>query len=126
MGLTPEQEQQRLELYKKGLSDGEIAEKVRCAAQTICSWRKYRKLSANYPRGQTLGVPMEKVLTPEQCNVMRKFLRDLLRAHKVCGKIDIGSFLHEYRRYLNGYVRLDRRRHRNVPENMPGLREELV
>jgi len=123
--LTPEQKQQRLLLYKRGLNDREIGEIVGCSPAAIYDWRKRRNLPANDTRGQKRGVTMEKALTPEQCKVMREFLRALVTAHKYNERLNVGKFINRYRLYLNGYIRCVEG-YRDVPENMPALREKII
>lgn len=48
-GLTKEQEEERLELYNQGLTDGEISKIVGVESVTIYSWRQARKLKSNHP-----------------------------------------------------------------------------
>lgn len=45
--LSEKREQQRMELYKQGLTDGEIGKLTNCAASTIKGWRLAHKLPAN-------------------------------------------------------------------------------
>jgi len=47
--LSKEEENKRLELYKQGLSDGEIAKKLGISQSTIADWRKARGLKPNIP-----------------------------------------------------------------------------
>ena len=52
--VSPEENERRLNLYKQGFSDGEIAEKVGVKVSTIRSWRLKRELSPNHKRGGSL------------------------------------------------------------------------
>lgn len=53
--LNKEQEQQRLELYKQGLKDKEIANLVGVKTVSIQSWRTKRKLKPNGKKGFQKG-----------------------------------------------------------------------
>lgn len=90
---------QRLELYRQGLNDREIAERVGVSTVAIAQWRHRRELPPNYPKRG--GVPMEKTLTPEQCKDMRRFLGYLVEyADTVASKKkqpDVGRFIIAYR-----------------------------
>lgn len=101
---------QRLELYRQGLNDREIAERVGVSTVAIAQWRHRRELPPNRidkPTGTIIdypkrgGVPMEKVLTPEQCKDMRRFLGYLVEyADKAVSKKkqpDVGKFIIAYR-----------------------------
>lgn len=46
--ITAEENARRLELYKSGLSDRQIAEAIGAAKNTICRWRAVRNLPANF------------------------------------------------------------------------------
>ena len=50
--LSPEEEAQRMDLYKQGLTDKGIAEKLYVSWQTINIWRTKRGLSANGGAGR--------------------------------------------------------------------------
>jgi len=89
---------QRMELYKQGLTDKEIAEAEGVTESTIASWRCRHKL----PRIQDPDIyiyncPMEHALNPDQCAVMRQFFTDLLDAADRCrGKKDVGNYMHTW------------------------------
>lgn len=89
---------QRMELYKQGLTDKEIAVIEGAAESTISVWRNYHKLPKHTNIGKYEGhVPMEYALTPDQCAVMRRFFTDLLAAADGCrGKKDVGNYLHTW------------------------------
>jgi len=50
------------------------------------------------------NVAMEEALEPNECVVMRKFLKSLVYGKKLNPDLDVSSFIHEYRRILNGYT----------------------
>lgn len=105
---------QRLELYRQGLNDREIAERVGVSTVAIAQWRHRRGLPPNKHKRPDIpttgniieyqkrgGVPIEKVLTPEQCKDMRRFLGYLVEyADTVASKKkqpDVGKFIIAYR-----------------------------
>ena len=101
----------RLELYRQGRSDKEIAEAEGAYPSLIGSWRVYHHLPCNRvfrpePATKPLvkltrctGIPMEQALNPDQCAVVRQFFADLLTAADRCqGKKDIGQFMREWHR----------------------------
>ncbi len=49
--LPKEQEELRLDLYKQGLNDAEIAKITGRSQPAICYWRRFRGLPPNVPRG---------------------------------------------------------------------------
>ena len=55
MILTPQDHALRLSLYRLGLSDREIAERVYVVPMAICKWRKKYGLRPNYGRGRRKG-----------------------------------------------------------------------
>ena len=50
--LSPEEERQRMDLYQRGLSDGEIEKKLGLGHGTIMKWRERRSLPANKSCGR--------------------------------------------------------------------------
>ena len=55
MRLTPEEEQERYELYKKGYSDAEIGKRCFLDRTSVRTWRISRGYSANFPKGNPKG-----------------------------------------------------------------------
>ena len=49
--LSPEEERLRLDLYLRGMSDGEMAIKLGISNKAIKAWRVRRKLEANAKKG---------------------------------------------------------------------------
>ena len=49
--LSPEEERLRLDLYLRGMSDGEMAIKLGVSNKAIKAWRVRRKLEANAKKG---------------------------------------------------------------------------
>lgn len=64
---------------------------------TVRGWRQRNGLIANN------GVPMEWVLTADECKVMRRFLADLKKAYALNSNLNVGKFMKMYRYLLNGY-----------------------
>jgi len=107
--LTPEENAIRYHLYNQGLIDKEIAEKVGVNNSTIAEWRKQRNIPANgggKGPGKRISIPMEKALTPDQCEDMRRFLSALVKyddiARKAGRKLDVNRFMVEYREAYRG------------------------
>jgi len=87
-------ETKALQLYEELKSDAEIAEMLGVPQSTIDSWRQRRKLPVIYQRPKPEVKPKavrpddayqkhqdyRKVLSPEQCKQMNKFLHALLLA----------------------------------------------
>lgn len=106
--ITGEEEMQRMTLYKQGMNDTEIAERLGVTRVTICRWRNRKGLppnvkSVNRPikRGIQPSAKMEEALPPEKCIIMKKFLHDLVEYSKMLPtgvKPDISAFLWEWRR----------------------------
>ncbi len=46
------------------------------------------------------SVPMETVLSPEQCSVMRQFMTHLVFAKKLNPELNVGQFMKEYRKVM--------------------------
>lgn len=107
--LTPEENATRLNLYHQGLIDREIAEKTGRRARTITNWRHKHYLPANgggcgRGKGEKRsheGVPMERALTPKQCEEMRLFLGLLVKYADIAQgrekQIDVMQFVRAYR-----------------------------
>ena len=55
MVLTTQDHALRMSLYRLGLSDREIAERVYVVPMAICKWRKKCGLRPNYGRGRRKG-----------------------------------------------------------------------
>ena len=107
--LTPEENAIRYQLYNQGLIDREIAEKVGVNNSTIAEWRKQRNIPANgggKGPGERDSIPMEKALTPDQCEDVRRFLSALVKyddiARKAGRKLDVKRFMVEYREAYRG------------------------
>lgn len=56
--ISPEEHEERLALYRQGLSDREIGKRLYLNNTTIFMWRKINHLPANHPRVPYL--PMEE------------------------------------------------------------------
>ena len=113
--LTPEENAIRYQLYNQGLIDKEIAEKVGVSASAIKYWRTKRNLRANgggcgFGNRKVVGghgsIVIEKALTPDQCEDMRRFLSALVKyddiARKAGRKLDVNRFMVEYREAYRG------------------------
>jgi hypothetical protein len=110
--LTPEENAIRYQLYSQGLIDREIAERVGVNYRSIAFWRQQRKLPANgggcgWGKVRERGsIPMERALTPDQCEDMRRFLSALVKyddiARKAGRKLDVNRFMVEYREAYRG------------------------
>ena len=91
---------QRLALYNQGMNDRQIAAVVGVSRITITKWRERYQLPVNRKRKPERiprqHVPMERVLDPEQCQIMRQFFADLLTAAEH-GRVDVGKFMTIYR-----------------------------
>lgn len=98
----------RISLYRKGLSDEEIAQHTGTTTEDIKRWRHNRQLPANKNPTKKVGsggVPMEQALSPEECRVMRAFLRTLVCAAKKCPpgtELHIGRFMERWREVVYG------------------------
>ncbi len=113
--LSVEEEQKRMMLYNQGLSDIEIARKCGVALSTIAEWRLSRKLPKRkeYKEHTDSGVPMEKALTPQQCRMVRQFLKTLVYAKNINPDLDLSDFIQQYRKILNGYITRRPYKHEN-------------
>ncbi len=113
--LTPEENAIRYQLYNQGLIDKEIAEKAGVTPSAITQWRHTNKLPANgggcgFGNRKVVGghgsIVIEKALTPDQCEDMRRFLSALLKyadiAQEAGRKLDVGRFMVEYREAYRG------------------------
>ncbi|MDI3534807.1 MAG: hypothetical protein PWQ82_1172 [Thermosediminibacterales bacterium] len=120
--LAPEEEQKRMRLYRQGMPDDKIAEVVGVTRRAICLWRHSRGLPLNRKRTKRTNrkkvnkrsslvkriradrriksVPMETVLSPEQCSVMRQFMTHLVFAKKLNPELNVGQFMKEYRKVM--------------------------
>lgn len=99
MTTTQTQHYQRMDLYKQGLNDYEIAAELNLCESTIRYWRNTHRLKRNE---LPYTVRMEQALTPSQCEKMRKFL-DCLTTYQDRfpeNKIDVGLFIKEYREVM--------------------------
>lgn len=69
----------RLKLYQQGYTDKEMADILGCSSRAIAEWRFRRRLPVNkalrQPSQNNSRVPMEAVLTPSQCDIMKDFLK---------------------------------------------------
>ena len=82
----------RMQLYRRGLNDKEIAEHVGVSKRAIWYWRKQHNLLSNsrinkksvrsgyVPELSRSGKPMEDILTSRQCEIMRGLFSLLLTA----------------------------------------------
>lgn len=112
-----EQEKKMWQAYNAGLSDYEIAYKAGTYRTTVKRWRIKQGLCPNTRRkprgGNARHVHMSKVLTPEQCIVMERFLQDLSRTARVSkekglGYVNISKFMKIWRNMV--YPTIERRR----------------
>jgi len=105
----------RMELYKQGLKDADIAKAVGVTQGAITYWRKTRclpshqKLKKKSVRSgisyqfKHTGKPMETVLNPDQCEVMWGFFRLLITAaDKNPGKVNVTRIINFYRGEYGG------------------------
>jgi len=105
----------RMELYQQGLKDADIAKAVGVGQSTITYWRKTRGLPAHQKRKKKsvrpgypyqfkyAGKPMETVLNPDQCEVMRDLFRLLITASdRNPGKVDVTRIINFYRKEYGG------------------------
>ena len=104
--IKADEHRRRLEMYKRGMSDREIARQVGRSSSVIREWRKRHNLPAhNY----NAGVAMETALTPEQCEKMRRFFRLLVAYHQLAKtnqrKLDVGVLLAELNTLAGGTPR---------------------
>lgn len=109
--LTLKQDAHRWSLYRAGLTDKEIAQAEGVTVEAIRCWRRVRGLRPNKKkpkrtippewyrkRSSLAGVPMETVLPPEGCRLVRAFLRALVAYRRMLGKsVDVGKFMHAWR-----------------------------
>jgi hypothetical protein len=88
----------RLELYKQGLTDKNIAAIEGVTPQAIGWWRGHHRLKANHDSETYIAsCPMEEALPLDQCDVMRLFLSDLVKAADACrGRKDVMGFMREW------------------------------
>ena len=102
MKLTPEEHANRLALYHQGMTDQAISDETGVSRITITKWRqryhlpvviKRKPKPVRIPRQH---IPMEQVLTPDQCQIMRQFFADLLTVADH-GRVDVGRFMTIYR-----------------------------
>lgn len=87
-------EEVMLSLYSQRLNDVEISKRVNRSPAYVWQWRKKYSLPSN---GKP-GVPMEDVLTEDQCAEIRRFFAALLvyaDRHKD-KKPDIGAFMRKW------------------------------
>jgi hypothetical protein len=110
--LSEEEEQKRIMLYNQGLSDTEIAKKCGVTSSAIAEWRLSRKLPKRKEHTDS-GVPMEKALTPQQCRIVRQFLKTLVYAKNINPDLDLSDFIQQYRKILNGYITRRPYKHEN-------------
>lgn len=111
--LAPAEHARRLELYRQGLNDGQMAAILGLSRSGVQEWRVYHNIPPNFlpgKRGKQVskknprkvrmgGVPMTEVLPPEECETVRQFLRAISYYSKQRrGKIDAGAFISKYRR----------------------------
>jgi len=84
----------RMRRYNMGMNDREIAEGEGVFPSTINSWRNRNGLPVN----KKIGIPMEEVLTLDECKKMKQFLNALLRAHDMQqDNLNITKFIQTYR-----------------------------
>jgi len=101
--LAPEEESRRLELYRAGLHDGEIAARVGTLPQTILGWRRSRGL----PPHPHTSCPMEQPLSPNECAEMQRFLAVLvaLRRELPPGRTpDVALFMKRWRKGAGNFA----------------------
>lgn len=53
--LTPEENEHRMQLWRQGLTDSQMAKVLKLNPGTIASWRKARRLASNSDGGKELG-----------------------------------------------------------------------
>lgn len=100
--LTADQNNQRLELYRQGLTDKKIADIIGINKSNVWAWRKLNGLPTHNKRGRYKrmvgsGVPMKTVLPPGGCRLVKTFFRDLIwYAGKTEKEIDFNAFLRKW------------------------------
>ena len=52
-------------------------------------------------------IPMEKALTPAECDKMRSFLRSLVHYNNTCGEVNVTRFIKAWRDNECGYINGD-------------------
>lgn len=85
MIISKEEEMRRMALYRQGLSDTKIAERLGLTGMAICKWRKKRKLPAWRPAYRTtgkIGYPINEALPLEKQAFVLEFLHDLVEYSK--------------------------------------------
>jgi len=118
--LPPAEETRRLELYHAGLSDTRIAAAMGVVPSAIWQWRRYRGLPTQHPkitaprdsRGRKIrflltgGCRMEQAMSPQECEIVRQFFRDLLA---YSNKLPPGK-KPDIARFMKGWSRLQKDR----------------
>jgi hypothetical protein len=87
-----------LSLYSQRLNDVEISKRISRSPAYVWQWRKKYSLPSNGKPGGYQPVPMETVLTEDQCAEIRRFFAALLvytDRHKD-KKPDIGAFMRKW------------------------------
>lgn len=100
----------RMELYEQGLTDRSIAKMVGVTQGAITDWRKRRSLQSHQKRERKrvrpghpykfkyTGKPMERFLSPAQCESMWGFFRLLITAHNMNPKeLNVTRLINFYR-----------------------------
>lgn len=106
MHLTKTDDAQRLELFKQGLSDAEMAERLNITPKGVAGWRRKAGLARMPSRpmygkiDKPTGTDMERALTPKQCDAMRDFLGRMINtADSYPDKyFDVLAYMQEYRK----------------------------
>jgi len=80
----------RMELYKAGLSDDEIGKRIWRSPVTICVWRKKMNLPANKHHRET-GVPYQKALPKRDWGKGAAFIYTMTLMRKYCKKHDVAK-----------------------------------
>ncbi len=93
-----------VELYRRGLTDKEIARELGVSAGTVGNWRRRFGLPPHRARPRR-GVRMEEALSPEECTRVRDFLRSLVCYARQLppGTLpDVSAFMSEWREVHGG------------------------
>lgn len=99
----PDDDRERMALYKQGLNDYEIARRQGVGKSTISKWRWRQGLPPNGRRGRhgrnAGNVTMDEALTPEEQAVARFGLRIITAA--VRNGVDISEAFKAARNYIS-------------------------
>jgi len=93
-------------LYNQGLDDWEMSKETGLAFWTVVQWRRKNKLPPNKSTRahryswEHQAIRMEKVLTPEECKIVKQFFSYCVMAKQNNPDASIGGLLKAFRDYL--------------------------